>query len=65
MLGSYPSYGFRYYDPYCDRYFNSLAWYDDHCWDYGHPPVVEVLRYGRPVASAVFDDGEWVIDDCD
>jgi len=64
VLGAYPSYGYRYYDPYCGRYFRSLEFYDEHCDELDHPPVVEVLHYGEPVATAVFEGGRLVVDDC-
>ena len=67
VIGSVPSYGYRYFDPYCDMGFSNLDVYYNHCYDYGHPDMIQVLdiRYGYPIASTVYRGGHWVVDDCD
>jgi hypothetical protein len=65
-IGMVPSYGYRYYDPYCDMEFNDLGAYYDHCDDYDHPDAILVLEIhsGYPIASCAYHDGYWVVDDC-
>ena len=45
--------GYGYYDPYCDRDFDSLALYAGHLSRCGHPRLIEVIDAGAgcPVAS--------------
>lgn len=64
-LSTYPSYGTRYYDPYCGIPFRSLRSYVDHCWDLGHPEAILVVdrRSGAPIATCVYSRGRWVVDD--
>lgn len=66
VIGSRPSYGYRYFDPYCDMGFRNLGVYYDHCDAYGHPDVIQVLdiRSGYPIASCAYRGGDWVVDDC-
>ena len=66
VIGSVPSYGYRYFDPYCDMGFTDLDVYYDHCYDHGHPDAILVLdiRSGYPIASCAYHDGYWVVDDC-
>jgi hypothetical protein len=66
LIGSMPSYGYRYFDPYCDMAFGNLDIYYDHCGAYGHPDVIQVLdsRSGYPIASCIYSDESWVVDDC-
>jgi len=67
VIGSAPSYGYRYVDPYCDMAFRDLDSYYDHCDEHGHPDLIQVCdnRTGRPIAISIYRDGDWVIDDCD
>lgn len=66
VMGSVPSHGYRYFDPYCDMRFSNLDVYYSHCHDHGHPGMIQVLdiRFGYPVASSVYRGGHWVVDDC-
>lgn len=66
FIGVVPSYGFRYFDPYCDIGFRSLDSYYDHCHYHGHPDVIQVIsiRSGYPIASCAYRGGDWVVDDC-
>lgn len=66
VIGSVPSYGYRYFDPYCDMGFSNLGIYYDHCDDYGHPDAILVLdmQSGYPIASCAYRGGYWVVDDC-
>lgn len=66
-IGFTPLYGYGYYDPYCGISFGSLGAYYDHCMGYGHPEAILVMdrSLGAPVATCVYDDGNWVVDDCD
>lgn len=65
-LGAYPAYGYRYYDPYCGIHFGSLEPYYGHCHGYGHPSAILVIDYRShaPIATCIYDDGDWVVDDC-
>lgn len=67
VISTVPTYDYRYYDPYCDVGFSDLDEYYDHCCDDGHPDVILVMDYhsGYPIASCVYQDGSWVVDDCD
>jgi hypothetical protein len=66
VIGAEPSYGYRYYDPYCDEGFDDVDDYYDHCYRYGHPDVILVVDYdsGYPIASCIYQGGYWVVDDC-
>jgi len=66
FIGVVPSYGYRYFDPYCDIGFHDLDVYYDHCHYHGHPDVIQVIHIssGYPIASCVYDGGGWVVDDC-
>jgi len=66
VIGAAPSYGYRYFDPYCDMGFSHLDAYYDHCHEYGHPDAILVvdIHSGYPIASCAYDDGYWVVDDC-
>lgn len=66
VIGAYPVYGYRYYDPYCGIGIASLGFYHDHCLDHAHPGAILVVdgRVGAPVATCVYDGGRWVVDDC-
>lgn len=66
VIGSVPSYGYRYFDPYCDMGFRNLSVYYDHCYDRRHPDAIQVLdiESGYPIASGVYRGGNWVVDDC-
>jgi hypothetical protein len=65
-IGAYPAYGYRYWDPYCGLHFSSLVPYYTHCHGHGHPSAILVIdhRSRAPIATCVYDDGEWVVDDC-
>lgn len=65
-IASVPSYGYSYYDPYCDIEFSDLDAYYDHCCDHGHPEAILVLdvHSGYPIATCAYDDGYWLVDDC-
>jgi len=64
VIGLVPSYGYRYFDPYCDIGFSHLSAYYDHCYDRGHPEVILVVdASGYPIATCVYRDGAWVVDD--
>lgn len=63
-IGFAPTYGYRYFDPYCRSYYRSLNSYYDHCWEYDHPEAILVYGGGSPVATCVYEDGDWVVDDC-
>lgn len=66
VIGSVAPYGYRYFDPYCDRGFHDLDLYYDHCHYHDHPSAILVLdfRSGYPIASCAYDGGYWVVDDC-
>lgn len=66
VIGAVPSYGYRYFDPYCDMGFGHLDDYYDHCHAHGHPGAILVVdvRSGYPIASCAYSDGYWVVDDC-
>ena len=66
VIATVPSYGYRYFDPYCDMGFSHLDAYYDHCHEYGHPGAILVvdIHSGYPIASCAYDDGYWVVDDC-
>jgi hypothetical protein len=66
VIASVPSYGYRYFDPYCDRGFSNLDVYYDHCDYHGHPSAILILDFqsGYPIASCVHSGGYWVVDDC-
>jgi hypothetical protein len=66
VIGSAPSYGYRYFDPFCDMGFSNLDVYYDHCDDHGHPDAILVLdiQSGYPIASCAYRGGYWVVDDC-
>jgi hypothetical protein len=65
-IGAFPSYGFRYRDPYCGVWYSDLGPYYDHCHHHDHPTVILVLdsHSGHPVAACEYADGDWVVDDC-
>ena len=63
-IGSYPLYGYRYFDPYCDVYFGGLGSYYDHCYGHHHPETILVMYGASPVATCIYDEGAWVVDDC-
>lgn len=67
VIGSVPSYGYRYVDPYCGVSFRDLDSYYDHCDEHGHAELIQVFdrRTGHPVAISVYRDGDWIVDDCD
>ena len=67
VIATVPTYDYRYFDPYCDIGFGDLDDYYDHCYDLGHPDVILVMDYrsGYPIASCVYQEGYWVVDDCD
>lgn len=67
VIGSIPSYGYRYVDPYCDMAFRNLDAYYDHCDEYGHADLIQVCdrQTGHPIAISVYRNGDWVVDDCD
>ena len=64
-IGYTPIDGYRYYDPYCGIYFRSLGAYYDHCLDYDHPEAILVMDRSlrAPVATCIYDSGNWVVDD--
>ena len=66
VIGSVPSYGYRYFDPYCDMGFSNLGVYYDHCYDHGHPDAILVLdiQSGYSIASCAYRGGYWAVDDC-
>ena len=66
VIGAVPTYGYRYYDPYCDVEFGCLDDYYDHCLELGHPGAILVIdiESGAPIATCVYDGGGWVVDDC-
>jgi hypothetical protein len=66
VFGSAPAYRYRYFDPYCDVSYVDLGGYYDHCSSHDHPEVIVIMDYdsGHPMASCVWDDGAWVVDDC-
>jgi len=65
VIGLVPSYGYRYFDPYCDISFSHLGAYYDHCYDCSHPEVILVVdaNGGYPIATCGYRDGAWVVDD--
>ena len=65
-IGSFPPYGYRYFDPYCDLRFGSLGDYYGHCHGIGHPTAILLIDYrtGAPIATCIYDGGDWVVDDC-
>ncbi|HYM82519.1 MAG TPA: hypothetical protein VEY91_14040 [Candidatus Limnocylindria bacterium] len=65
VISSAPSYGYRYFDPYCDIGFRGLGAYYDHCYDHDHPEVILLVdaHSGHPVATCVYRDDAWVVDD--
>ena len=65
-IGTYPAYGYRYWDPYCGLHFSSLVPYYSHCHGHGHPSAIVIIDYRShaPIATCVYDDGGWVVDDC-
>jgi hypothetical protein len=65
-IGSFPSYGYGYFDPYCDLRFSSLGAYYDHCHGLGHASAILVIdsRTSAPIATCIYDGGDWVVDDC-
>lgn len=54
----------RYYDPYCDEYFDSLSEYRFHARDYRHPSLVRVIdvRSGDCLETLRWSDGQWCDD---
>lgn len=59
---------YRYFDPYCDRWFSELSDCREHGWDDRHPVVVKVydVRGGDCVRTLRWDDGAWYdVDDRD
>jgi hypothetical protein len=66
VIGAVPSYGYGYFDPYCDMGFGDLDLYYDHCHEYGHPGAILVvdIHSGAPIASCAYGDGYWMVDDC-
>ncbi len=66
VISSVPSYGYEYFDPYCDMGFSSLDVYYDHCDHHSHPDVILIVdsRYDYPIASCAYRGGDWVVDDC-
>lgn len=65
-IGTYPAYGYRYWDPYCGIHFSSLVPYYTHCHGHSHPSAIVIIdhRSRAPIATCVYDDGAWVVDDC-
>ena len=66
VIGAVPAIGYQYFDPYCDAYYSSLDDYYGHCGEYSHPEAIVVIDAGGgyPVATCVYGDGGWVVDDC-
>lgn len=54
--------GYDYYDPYCERQFNSLDVYVTHLHRHSHPQVVQVIDedYGYPNYAYGRRGGSWV-----
>ncbi len=52
---------YRYFDPYCDRWFSELSSCREHCWNDRHPAVVKVydVRRGDCVRTMRWYDGAW------
>lgn len=65
-IGSYPAHGYRYWDPYCGIHFSSLVPYYTHCHGHSHPSAILIIDYqsSAPIATCVYADGDWVVDDC-
>lgn len=65
-IGTLPAFGYRYYDPYCELHFHSLGSYYGHCHGLGHPSAILVIDYEThaPIATCIYDSGDWVVDDC-
>ena len=65
-ISTFPSYGYRYWDPYCGIYFSSLDPYYAHCHGHVHPSAILVIDYRShaPIATCIYDSGAWVVDDC-
>lgn len=66
VIGSSPSYGYGYYDPYCGTSFHDLGAYYDHCGHHRHTELILIVdsHGGGPIASCVYRSGGWVVDDC-
>jgi hypothetical protein len=66
VIGLTPSYGYRYYDPFCDLSFSHLGAYYDHCYGHSHAEVILLVDVngGYPIATCAYQDGDWVVDDC-
>lgn len=65
-FSSFPAYHYRYYDPYCGLYFQGLGSYYGHCHGLDHPSAILVIDYrsSAPLATCIYDGGDWVVDDC-
>lgn len=52
---------YRYFDPYCDRWFSELSSCREHGWNDRHPVVVQVYdsRGGDCVRTVRWHDGAW------
>lgn len=63
--GEYSSIRYGYYDPYCDRTFDSLEDARWHALDHRHPRVIRVidLDSGSCVRTLHLHDGRWIDDD--
>jgi hypothetical protein len=64
VIGAMPSYGYRYWDPYCGIGFRSLGSYSNHCHGHRHAELILIYQGSDPVASCVYRGGDWVVDDC-
>lgn len=65
VIAPQPLSGYGWYDPYCDADFDNLEEYYGHCGAQGHEPAFLLLDAsdGQPVATCVYDGGDWVVGD--